>query len=66
MFISPEGESLFVQTSHINAVINDPGLFGITHKEIQKTYQNHDEPLGLEGIGSKPFAGAKKLFDTFR
>jgi hypothetical protein len=49
MFISPVGENSFVQSSHINTVINNPGLFGLTLKEIQKKYDDYSEPLGIEG-----------------
>jgi hypothetical protein len=49
MFISPKGEILLNQGSHIQAVICDPEKFGLTSDEINIEYRKYGEPVGMEG-----------------
>ena len=48
-FISPEGEVITVQTSHIAEIIKDPACFGLSKDEIYAEYRQYREPLGIEG-----------------
>jgi hypothetical protein len=48
-FISPEGEIIEVDQSHIQKVIENPMKFGIDPETIQSKYREFGEPLGLEG-----------------
>ena len=49
MFISPDGEILFNNGSHIEAVISNPEQFGLTLDEITAEYSNYGEPIGMGG-----------------
>ena len=49
LFISPQGEIVEVEQSHINTVILYPARFGITTQEIESVYAKHKEPVGVEG-----------------
>ena len=49
LFISPQGEVVEVEQSHINTVILYPARFGITTQEIESVYAKHKEPVGVEG-----------------
>ena len=49
LFISPQGEIVEVEQSHINTVILYPARFGITIQEIESVYAKHKEPVGVEG-----------------
>lgn len=49
LFISPQGEVVKVEQSHINTVILYPARFGITTQEIESVYAKHKEPVGVEG-----------------
>lgn len=48
-FISPVGDLIKIEGSHIGYVINNPGLFDWTIEEITRIYQKYKEPLGFEG-----------------
>ena len=50
-WIAPDGERLNVCTSHIAAVIADPGRFGVTQKWLRAVYAEHGEGdrFGCEG-----------------
>jgi len=48
-FISPEGEIITVQTSHIAEIIRDPARFGLSKDEIYAEYRQYGEPVGIEG-----------------
>ena len=48
-FISPQGEIITVQTSHIAEIIKDPGRFGLSKDEIYAEYRQCGEPVGIEG-----------------
>ncbi len=48
-FISPAGQIKPVLHTHIKAVIDSPEEFGTTSQEIAQTYQQFEEPMGLEG-----------------
>jgi len=48
-FISPEGEIITVQTSHIAEIIKDPAPFGLSKDEIYAEYRQCGEPVGIEG-----------------
>ncbi|MGO9116852.1 MAG: hypothetical protein ACLQPD_04480 [Desulfomonilaceae bacterium] len=49
LFVSPQGETLFLEQSHINTVILNPRRFGLTSQEIESEYSQYSEPLGVEG-----------------
>lgn len=49
LFISPVGEIVQVHQSHINTVILDPPMFGITTQRIESIYAKYNESLGIEG-----------------
>jgi len=49
-FISPKGE--FISSgggSHIDMVTDNPKKFGLTPEYIRKTYEKHNEMMGIEG-----------------
>ncbi len=48
-WITPEGEVVEVERKHINKIIGNPELFGLTFEKIKKVYDKYNEPLGLEG-----------------
>jgi hypothetical protein len=48
-WISPVGEMLPVKSTHIEVVVKDPELFGITHDYIKEVYEKYRETIGLEG-----------------
>ena len=48
-FISPKGEIIPVETSHIRTVIKNPGLFGLSRDYIESRYTKHGEKTGTEG-----------------
>jgi hypothetical protein len=39
---------MFVEIRHINKIIGNPELFGLTIEKIKKVYDKYNEPLGLE------------------
>lgn len=47
-WITPSGQSISA-IRHIEAIINNPKLFGETRESIEKTYEKHGEKIGLEG-----------------
>ena len=49
-WISPDGEITPVGRNHISEVIGNPIKFGMTREEIERAYERHGEPLGLEGM----------------
>jgi hypothetical protein len=48
-WISPGGEIISVETTHIAEVIKTPELFGLTLAEMRDAYIRHEEPMGFEG-----------------
>ena len=48
-WVSPVGEMLPVKFTHIEVVIKNPEVFGITHSYIKKVYKKYRETAGLEG-----------------
>lgn len=48
-WLSPSGDIIPVDTSHIDLVIKNPEKFRTTKEEIKKIYKKHEEPVGLEG-----------------
>lgn len=48
-FISPTGELINVEVSHIATIIKDPTRFGMTLETIKKTYERFGEKLMVEG-----------------
>lgn len=49
-FISPAGQVHEVRDeSHVAMVIRSPKMFGLTREEIERSYAEHGEPLGVEG-----------------
>jgi len=48
-FISPRGEIIPVETSHIRTVIKTPDLFGVSIGYIKSKYTKLGEKTGLEG-----------------
>ena len=52
-FISPKGKITLVETAHIQAVIKNPALFGLSRNYVESEYVNHGERTGLEGKARK-------------
>jgi len=52
-FISPSGETIWVENRHISTVIKNPERFGLTKDEIVATYRKYGERVGLEGRARK-------------
>lgn len=48
-WISPRNEIISVNTTHIDLVIKNPELFGLTSEYIRQKYAEFDEPVGQEG-----------------
>lgn len=48
-WITPHYQVLPVFTSHIEMVIDHPGIFGMDLEEIRQIYARHQEPLRCEG-----------------
>jgi len=48
-WVSPIGEMLSVKSTHIEVVIKNPEVFGITHAYIKNVYKKYRETVGLEG-----------------
>jgi hypothetical protein len=48
-WVSPIGEMLSVKSTHIEVVIKNPEVFGITHAYIKDVYKKYRETIGLEG-----------------
>jgi hypothetical protein len=48
-WITPEGEVIEVERKHINKIIGNPELFGLSFEKITEVYARYSEPLGLEG-----------------
>ena len=49
-WISPNGQLVSVQQTHILSVISYPSKFGYTKEKITRIYKKYDEKLGLEGL----------------
>jgi len=49
MFISPKGDFIAGDTSHIDMVTSNPRKFGYTIEEIRKIYEKYKERMGVEG-----------------
>ncbi len=48
-FISPTGDIIHVSDCHIATVIRDPDTFGLTREEIEASYKEYGERVGVEG-----------------
>lgn len=48
-FISPKGQIILVENSHIRAVIKNPELFRLSKAYIKSMYKKHGEKIGIEG-----------------
>jgi hypothetical protein len=48
-WVSPVGEMLLVKSTHIEEVIKNPEVFGITRAYIKEVYEKYRETIGLEG-----------------
>jgi len=48
-WVSPVGEMLSVKSTHIEAVVKNPEMFGITRTYIKEVYKKYRETVGLEG-----------------
>jgi hypothetical protein len=48
-WVSPVGEMLSVESTHIEAVVKNPEVFGITSAYIKEVYKKYRETVGLEG-----------------
>lgn len=48
-FISPAGNIIKIEGSHIGHVIDNPDLFGLAIEDITMIYHKYNEPLGFEG-----------------
>jgi len=48
-WVSPFGDMLSVKSTHIDVVIKNPEVFGITHAYIKGVYKKYRETVGLEG-----------------
>ena len=48
-WVSPVGEMLSVKSTHIEVVIKNPEVFGITRAYIKDVYKKYRETVGLEG-----------------
>ncbi len=48
-WISPYGDIIGVDTTHIDTIIKNPEIFGLTKKEIEDTYDKYNEKVGIEG-----------------
>jgi len=48
-WISPSGKVIDVGTNHIDVVIKNPQVFGLTPEKIKDAYEKHGEAMGSEG-----------------
>jgi len=48
-WVSPAGKMLPVESTHIEEVIKNPEVFGITRRYIKEVYKKYRETVGLEG-----------------
>ena len=48
-FISPDGELVMVEGSHISTIMKNPKRFGTTTPAIRKVYERYREKPGVEG-----------------
>lgn len=48
-WISPSGKIIDVGTNHIDVVIKNPKIFGLTDEKIKATYEKYGESMGSEG-----------------
>jgi len=48
-FISPYGDIIQTDTSHIATIIKNPSKFGYTKEQIQSIYDKYNEKLNVEG-----------------
>ena len=49
-WVSPTGEAIGVGVTHIEKVIEDPSMFGVTIEYVREVYKKFDDPLGFEGL----------------
>lgn len=48
-WISPRGKIIDIDRKHIDAVISNPKLFGLSTDDIKKIHNKHGEKIGIEG-----------------
>ena len=48
-WITPKGETVEVNRTHIQTVIDHPKKFGLTTDKIKSVYDKYNEPVGQEG-----------------
>jgi hypothetical protein len=48
-WLSPNGDIIPVEVTHISVLIRSPELFGLTLNEVKDAYRRHGEPVGFEG-----------------
>jgi len=48
-FLTPEGEFIKLNQTHIQTVIDNPEFFGLTQDYIINTYNKHNKNIGIEG-----------------
>lgn len=56
-WIDLDGVVIPVPVTHINAIIKDPARFGLTIEHVQNTFEEHNEPMGLEGDAREHIMG---------
>lgn len=57
IWITPEGQIVPVNVSHVTDIINNPTKFGLTDQFIQAIYNKHHEPLHMEGEAREELIG---------
>lgn len=50
LWITPSGKYIYVPISHIDTVLNNLGIFGITKEYIDSVYDKHKEIKYVEGL----------------
>jgi hypothetical protein len=48
-WVTPKGETVAVNRTHIQTVIDSPKKFGLTREKIDAVYKTYNEPIGQEG-----------------
>jgi hypothetical protein len=49
-WLAPDGTPYLVPMTHIQFVIENPDLFGVSLEDLRRRYVQYDEPWGCEGI----------------
>lgn len=63
-WVSPSGKVIGVGVTHIEKVIEDPSMFGLTIEYVKEVYEKFDDPLGFEekASASHPSVDLNKIF----